>query len=450
MPPARVAPGGERASSSIADQVEAFVAENGTVAAESCTVEDFDEALSPMISPSGQPPAASHLAAPVTVVSSPSLRVTMNAGRSDTVTPFVASELVVDVNASPKAISRVSPMFRARRLTSTIEDGEESSSAATKRHGRWSKAWGRQRGFRVQPVTTSTSLEHGHARRYAAPMSTDGISQANPVRSPAQHPRAARFAASQFQSSGTLLQTNNLRRRTPSIKPPPNKKSRFGLWKACRREKYRLPIYPKSAAQMRRLEKAAEDVAIFSGACDDHGSGAKFSIGANRLDLKAALFLAMESHTFHPGDFVIRQGERGDKFYIVESGEYEVLLKQRGDAVVHRYVDEGSFGELALLHKLPRASSVRCAVAGKLWSLDKETFRRAFVQHGHPDPTAGFRKAVQQVNGALSGAVGRGTIVPEKLEGLLTCIMPPGVSRAEIAQLYVTRKRTARNRKRGS
>eukprot|EP00971_Amphidinium_carterae_P108133 2140757-Amphidinium_carterae.1 len=34
-----------------------------------------------------------------------------------------------------------------------------------------------------------------------------------------------------------------------------------------------------------------------------------------------------------------------------------------------------SFGELALMYHVPRAATVRCAEAGRLWSLDRESFQ---------------------------------------------------------------------------
>jgi len=74
-----------------------------------------------------------------------------------------------------------------------------------------------------------------------------------------------------------------------------------------------------------------------------------------------------------------------------------VLLKQKGEDPVHRYMGGGSFGELALMYAVPRASTVRCAVAGSLWSLDRKTFRHAIMSHNklEVDQTARFLKAVE-------------------------------------------------------
>jgi CRP-like cAMP-binding protein len=43
-------------------------------------------------------------------------------------------------------------------------------------------------------------------------------------------------------------------------------------------------------------------------------------------DERQAVFAAMERITVSPGDIIIRQGDRGDHFYVVESGTFCVLV----------------------------------------------------------------------------------------------------------------------------
>mmetsp|Transcript_101061 Transcript_101061/g.179330 ORF Transcript_101061/g.179330 Transcript_101061/m.179330 type:complete len:408 (-) Transcript_101061:56-1279(-) len=78
-------------------------------------------------------------------------------------------------------------------------------------------------------------------------------------------------------------------------------------------------------------------------------------------------------------DFIIRQGEAGDKFYIVEEGEL-VALKEDDDGQVRnvRELSTGDyFGELAILKNTPRAASVKVvsASAKVLW-LDRKAFKK--------------------------------------------------------------------------
>ena len=80
-----------------------------------------------------------------------------------------------------------------------------------------------------------------------------------------------------------------------------------------------------------------------------------------------------------PGRVVCREGDKGDYFYIVESGVYAVY--KRGE-LVHTYrvvegQDKPSFGELALMYAKPRAATVRCVEPGTLWALDRSGFREA-------------------------------------------------------------------------
>ena len=80
-----------------------------------------------------------------------------------------------------------------------------------------------------------------------------------------------------------------------------------------------------------------------------------------------------------PGKIVCREGDKGDYFYIVESGVYGVY--KRGE-LVHTYQvsednDKPSFGELALMYARPRAATVRCVEGGTLWGLDRLGFREA-------------------------------------------------------------------------
>ncbi|WOL02195.1 protein phosphatase 2C and cyclic nucleotide-binding/kinase domain-containing protein isoform X2 [Canna indica] len=83
-----------------------------------------------------------------------------------------------------------------------------------------------------------------------------------------------------------------------------------------------------------------------------------------------------------PGDIVVKQGGEGDCFYVVGSGEFEVLAIQEEDGKevtksLHRYTADklSSFGELALMYNKPLQASVHAVTAGTLWSLKREDFR---------------------------------------------------------------------------
>ncbi|RAL37184.1 hypothetical protein DM860_004106 [Cuscuta australis] len=78
------------------------------------------------------------------------------------------------------------------------------------------------------------------------------------------------------------------------------------------------------------------------------------------------------------GDIVVNQ----DSFYVVGSGEFEVLAAEKekpGEVprVLQKYTAEklSSFGELALMHYTPVQASVRAVTSGTLWALTREDFR---------------------------------------------------------------------------
>ena len=84
---------------------------------------------------------------------------------------------------------------------------------------------------------------------------------------------------------------------------------------------------------------------------------------------------AFEERSATADETIINQGEAGYYFYIIMSGQFVVLLNQRGNKVpVHTYLPGGSFGELALLYDKPRAASIQCSQSGILYQLDRDTF----------------------------------------------------------------------------
>lgn len=75
------------------------------------------------------------------------------------------------------------------------------------------------------------------------------------------------------------------------------------------------------------------------------------------------------------GEVVIRQGDPGDLFYVVDSGEYEVCVDDVPRSPLLAAGD--SFGEVALLRDVPRTASVRTRVGGRLLTVDSEAFLAA-------------------------------------------------------------------------
>lgn len=84
---------------------------------------------------------------------------------------------------------------------------------------------------------------------------------------------------------------------------------------------------------------------------------------------------ALESVRFAAGATVIREGDAGEAFYLLEQGEAEAY-KSGLDKPVRRYQKGDYFGELALLNDQPRAASVVCKTKVKVATLGKDGFQR--------------------------------------------------------------------------
>ena len=85
---------------------------------------------------------------------------------------------------------------------------------------------------------------------------------------------------------------------------------------------------------------------------------------------------ALETQKFPPGSTIIREGDPGEAFFLLESGEAEAYKQGEGDAPVKRYKKGDYFGELALLDDKPRAASVISKGEVKVATLGKDGFQR--------------------------------------------------------------------------
>jgi len=87
-----------------------------------------------------------------------------------------------------------------------------------------------------------------------------------------------------------------------------------------------------------------------------------------------------------PGDVVIREGDSGDRFYVIETGMVEVTKSGRHIA----QLGPGDYvGEIALLRDVPRTASVTAMTATVFQSLDRAHFIPAVTAMGE------FREAAE-------------------------------------------------------
>ena len=85
---------------------------------------------------------------------------------------------------------------------------------------------------------------------------------------------------------------------------------------------------------------------------------------------------ALDAQKFPAGSTIIREGDPGEAFFLLESGEAEAYKRDAGPNPVKRYKKGDYFGELALLDDKPRAASVISKGEVKVATLGKDGFQR--------------------------------------------------------------------------
>ncbi len=85
---------------------------------------------------------------------------------------------------------------------------------------------------------------------------------------------------------------------------------------------------------------------------------------------------SMVDEYFEPGEDIIVEGNVGDKYYILEDGQCEIVIN---DNIVGTIPKANSFGDLALMYNSPRAATIRATTDCTCWSLQKKFFRQAMV-----------------------------------------------------------------------
>jgi len=113
----------------------------------------------------------------------------------------------------------------------------------------------------------------------------------------------------------------------------------------------------KNDEQKARIEKAIAGNILF---------------GDMDAEQKEELFSLMFEKKLAVGEKVIVQGDEGDNFYVVDSGECDVIVNGNKVATCS---DGDSFGELALMYFAPRAATIEVTKATVVWAMDRLTFR---------------------------------------------------------------------------
>lgn len=129
-------------------------------------------------------------------------------------------------------------------------------------------------------------------------------------------------------------------------------------------KEYTPPVHQKTPQQIEAIKNKMSGNFMFN--------------SLNPKDKKAILD-AVKPVQKKKGEVIIKQGDDGDNFYILESGALDCFkLMQPTDAedtFLKTYQPGETFGELALLYNAPRAATIKCkSDQCELWSIERETF----------------------------------------------------------------------------
>ena len=80
--------------------------------------------------------------------------------------------------------------------------------------------------------------------------------------------------------------------------------------------------------------------------------------------------------SFDPGDVLMREGEPGDRYLVIEAGEVDV--SQGGNHLRVMAAGEG-IGEIALLRDVPRTATVVATTPVRAFALDALSFKSAMA-----------------------------------------------------------------------
>ena len=101
--------------------------------------------------------------------------------------------------------------------------------------------------------------------------------------------------------------------------------------------------------------------------------------------------------TYHDGEVIIRQGEPGDRMYVIQAGNVAVTRQTDGREIHIANLKAGDiFGEMALFEKEARSSTVRALGETRVISID----RKGFLRRVNEDPSLAYR-ILQQMSGRI-------------------------------------------------
>jgi MFS family permease len=148
-----------------------------------------------------------------------------------------------------------------------------------------------------------------------------------------------------------------------------------------------LPAWPRLNAIDRAAEVPVERLELL------RGNPIFAPLPAGTLEQLAD---ALEEMPATAGEEIVRQGEPGDRFYLIKDGVLDVYI----DGKLVQTLEPGdSFGEIALLRDVPRTATVKAQTEAALYALDRRQFLAAVT---------GFGPSLSAAEGVIGMRLGTG------------------------------------------
>jgi len=141
-------------------------------------------------------------------------------------------------------------------------------------------------------------------------------------------------------------------------------------------------VHPKSPEERQQLVEMVRT---------SHDSKLQLMFGSIPEETFEQVIDAMFLKAVAQGEQVIQLGDTADFFYIVKTGQFDILAKRHtqadsgrtGEQQLVKVFEAGAgfaFGELALLYNAPRSATITATEASEVWCLGREAFRKLVVQ----------------------------------------------------------------------
>jgi NADH dehydrogenase len=120
------------------------------------------------------------------------------------------------------------------------------------------------------------------------------------------------------------------------------------------------------------------------------------------VQLKLEKSTSLEREHFEPREIIFRQGDRGDRLYIIVDGQVEIVRQEpgKGEQVLGHLGPGDCFGEMALVQDHPRMATARTVTSVNLLSVDRQAFNALFAYM--PPLRRMFQRLIdQRLNGAV-------------------------------------------------